>query len=203
MRKLFLSVLSILFLLNFTYSQITPFPEFKSTVLSSVYKIESDNNLIGTQCIEWRSGVASYARFYVNDKTEVIITCAEAGGNWDVSSVKPVDYIIEGNRLRISFAESNKIMIHTDTKEVLYIFVESAEEKALIPDNKKVFSILDFGVKPGTEKILSFDIQNAIDVVASKGGGTVLFPAGIYKTGTISIKSKVFLYLAAGARIQA
>jgi polygalacturonase len=42
-------------------------------------------------------------------------------------------------------------------------------------------------------------IQDAIDACARAGGGTVLFPAGTYLSGTIVLKSRVMLDLDAGA----
>jgi polygalacturonase len=44
-------------------------------------------------------------------------------------------------------------------------------------------------------------IQGTIDEVNSRGGGTVLIPAGIWKTGRISLKSNVNLQVSAGAEL--
>jgi len=46
-------------------------------------------------------------------------------------------------------------------------------------------------------------INNAIDAVAAAGGGTLIFPAGIYLCFTIHLKSNVELYLSRGCTIQA
>jgi polygalacturonase len=45
-------------------------------------------------------------------------------------------------------------------------------------------------------------IQNAIDGCAQAGGGAVVFPPGVYLTGSIEIRSGVRLHLAAGAVIR-
>lgn len=42
-------------------------------------------------------------------------------------------------------------------------------------------------------------IQNAIDECSEKGGGTVIFPAGIWFSGTIHLQDNVSIYLANGA----
>lgn len=44
-------------------------------------------------------------------------------------------------------------------------------------------------------------IQKAIDKMSSRGGGTVVIPKGIWKTGRIELKSNVNLYLAQGAEL--
>ena len=46
------------------------------------------------------------------------------------------------------------------------------------------------------------NIQNAIDRVHRRGGGTVVVPAGIWHTGRITLKSNVNLHLAEGAELR-
>lgn len=46
-------------------------------------------------------------------------------------------------------------------------------------------------------------LQRAIDACADAGGGTVRVPAGIYRTGTLYLKSRVTLHLEAGATLLA
>src|SRR5215469_15575560 len=46
-------------------------------------------------------------------------------------------------------------------------------------------------------------INAAIDAAASAGGGTVIFPAGVYASYTIRLKSNVALFLQQGATILA
>lgn len=45
-------------------------------------------------------------------------------------------------------------------------------------------------------------IQRAIDACASQGGGRVVLPAGTWLTGTVHLKSGVFLHLEAGAELR-
>lgn len=45
-------------------------------------------------------------------------------------------------------------------------------------------------------------IQNAIDSCNEQGGGTVYFPAGLYLTGTLKLRSHVTLHLAHGATLK-
>lgn len=60
-------------------------------------------------------------------------------------------------------------------------------------------SILSKGAKEG-EKITG-TIQQTIDEVARRGGGTVVIPKGQWQTGRISLKSNVNLQIAAGAEL--
>ena len=60
-------------------------------------------------------------------------------------------------------------------------------------------SILDFGAEPGGETLCTAAIQQAIDHAAADGGGRVVVPAGVFKSGALTLKQGVELHLAEGA----
>lgn len=66
-------------------------------------------------------------------------------------------------------------------------------------DERKVFSVADFGVKAGVEHVQTKEIQALIDHASAEGGGIVRFAAGEYVTGCIELKSGVTLHLERGA----
>lgn len=68
--------------------------------------------------------------------------------------------------------------------------------------NAQTRSILDFGAKTDTTFLNTRAIQAAIDACHAQGGGEVLVPAGTFYTGTIFLKSNVYLRLAPGAVLQ-
>jgi len=65
------------------------------------------------------------------------------------------------------------------------------------------FNVRQFGAKGDGANIDSSAINRAIDAAAAAGGGTVIFPAGVYLSYSIRLKSKVGLYLDHGAQILA
>lgn len=65
------------------------------------------------------------------------------------------------------------------------------------------FDVRQFGAKGDSRTIDSPAINAAIDAAASAGGGTVIFPAGVYASYSIRLKSFVALYLEQGATILA
>lgn len=65
-----------------------------------------------------------------------------------------------------------------------------------------VFNILQFGAKGDGKSKDTAAIQAAIDA-AGKTGGTVVFPAGDYLSGTLRLRSSVALYLGPGSRLTA
>ena len=64
------------------------------------------------------------------------------------------------------------------------------------------FLITDFGAVAGGTVLNTAAIQSAIDAAAAKGGGEVVIPAGIFRSGAIFLKPGVGLHLAAGAILQ-
>ena len=65
----------------------------------------------------------------------------------------------------------------------------------------KEYNVMDYGAKTDTTVLSTQAIQQAIDDCSQAGGGRVVVPAGIYKTGTIVLKSDVHLFLEQGATL--
>jgi polygalacturonase len=65
------------------------------------------------------------------------------------------------------------------------------------------FDVRKYGAKGDGKALDSPAINKAIDAAAAAGGGTVLFPAGTYRSFSIRLKSNVALYLDQGATILA
>ncbi len=61
--------------------------------------------------------------------------------------------------------------------------------------------ITDHGAIAGGEELNSAAIQGAIDAAAAAGGGTVIVPPGVFRTGTIQLRSHVLLELSPGAKL--
>ncbi len=74
------------------------------------------------------------------------------------------------------------------------LFLLSARVDAAPPE----YLITDFGATTGAA-LNTAAIQAAIDAAAAKGGGTVVVPAGVFRSGSIFLKQGVALHLADGA----
>jgi len=64
-----------------------------------------------------------------------------------------------------------------------------------------VYDVRSYGASGAGESLDTQGIQKAIDEAAAAGGGTVYFSPGKYLSGTIVLKSRVALHLAAGATL--
>ena len=62
-----------------------------------------------------------------------------------------------------------------------------------------IYNVTDFGAAADGKTLDTKAIQAAVDSCSQNGGGTVLFPAGTYLSGTIYLKDHVRLKLATGS----
>ncbi|NOY58650.1 MAG: glycoside hydrolase family 28 protein [Calditrichaeota bacterium] len=65
------------------------------------------------------------------------------------------------------------------------------------------YNVLTFGAKADGKTKDTTALQKAIDECRQNGGGTVYFPAGVYLSGSLHLKSNVTLYLDNGATLLA
>jgi polygalacturonase len=73
--------------------------------------------------------------------------------------------------------------------------------KAQVTGGGKVFNIKDYGAIGDGVALDTDPINKAITAAAAAGGGTVYFPAGIYASYSIRLKSHISLYIGQGATI--
>ena len=66
----------------------------------------------------------------------------------------------------------------------------------------QTYNIADFGATTDSSVMNTKAIQSAIDKCYEKGGGEVIVPAGRYFTGTVFLKSNVYLHLLPGSVLQ-
>jgi hypothetical protein len=63
------------------------------------------------------------------------------------------------------------------------------------PDTERVLSVVEFGAVGDSITMNTASIQRAIDSVYARGGGSVVFPGGVFLSGGIVLKSGVTLHL--------
>lgn len=63
------------------------------------------------------------------------------------------------------------------------------------------YDVRAFGAAGNGRRLDTRELQRAVDACATAGGGTVRFPAGTYLSGTLILRSRVTLWLEAGATL--
>jgi hypothetical protein len=69
-------------------------------------------------------------------------------------------------------------------------------------DNRLFFNVRDFGAVGDSKNLDTKSIQEAINQCSKSGGGTVIFPAGTYLSGSIELLSNITFQLEAGSVIK-
>ncbi len=75
------------------------------------------------------------------------------------------------------------------------------ESFARVPE--AIFDVADYGAVADVLEPQTEAIQEAIDAAEKAGGGKVIFPEGLYRSGALFVKSNVELHLGEGVTIQA
>jgi polygalacturonase len=73
----------------------------------------------------------------------------------------------------------------------------SQNEKLKLKDLGKSYTITDFGVIQDSTIVQTNAIQKVIDLAASKGGGVIVIPKGVFLSGALFFKPKTHLHVAA------
>lgn len=84
-----------------------------------------------------------------------------------------------------------------------FLVVLSTQGASLAHTNAAFYNIREFGAVGDGKTLDTGAIQRAIDAAASRGGGTVFFPAGTYLSFSIRLKSHICIYLDQGATLLA
>ncbi len=80
-------------------------------------------------------------------------------------------------------------------------FVPQPQAKAKPPVYGSVINVREHGAAGNGRNFDTRPIQAAIEQCAQNGGGTLYFPAGEYLCGTLRLRSRICLYLDAGAKL--
>src|SRR5579862_138941 len=87
--------------------------------------------------------------------------------------------------------------IHWTLPALVLLLVSSA-----FSQRSSVFNITYYGAKGDGKTVNTLAFRQAVEACAKSGGGTVYVPAGEFVTGTIVLRSRVNLYLEAGAIVK-
>jgi hypothetical protein len=177
---------------------VTTYPSHFGT--SSAYTLKVDSTTVRVA----RQFDYSFAQFAYSGTATFKVTASENINAYDISPHSyGIQATVSGKDLTFSLpqAGSRYLVIKINNLENLVIMADPTETDRPSPNGGSVKSINDYsGVDNSGGNLMTSIIQQAInDANARSGGGTVYFPAGIYKFSQLEMKSNVTLYLAAGA----
>jgi hypothetical protein len=93
----------------------------------------------------------------------------------------------------------NYLILQVDSKELLFILLDAAEDNPPKLGDANVKNIADYTVDNTGATLVTSKIQSAINTASTATQNILYFPPGKYKVGELWMKSNVTMYLACGA----
>jgi hypothetical protein len=196
------------------FAEVTPYPSYPGAVPSDSYKVTVNgqpvfvHKFVTYDQFNWMD----YASFGMTGKVHVEITCLINERKLLTCNVRPLAYGIQpkisGNTVSFDLDQPRYLVIFFNDEPAfnntgLMLFAEPPEKNPPSLGDTNVVNIMDYKVDNTGKTLETTNINQAIsDVSARPGGGVLFFPPGVYLTGTIFVKSNVYLYVDAGAMIR-
>src|SRR5262249_34985570 len=105
-----------------------------------------------------------------------------------------------GNTLTFS-SGPNYLILQVDALDLLFILLDAAETNPPKIGDANVKSIADYAVDSTGARLMTTQIQTAINAASTSAQSILYFPPGKYLAGELWMKSNVTMYLACGAVI--
>ncbi|MHA6481762.1 family 16 glycoside hydrolase [Paenibacillus sp. strain BS8-2] len=169
---------------------------------SSVYALKADNQTVPV--ISYLADY-DYAQFSFDGTVSIEVTFNEAITSYSISPLaKNIEGTVDGNKLTFSLSSSTYVIVEINgLRKRLVIAADPLETNIPPSSGTGIYNVTQspYNADNTGATMASVAIQQAIDAAHNAGGGTVFIPAGVYKSGNLTLKSNVTFYLAGGAVI--
>jgi hypothetical protein len=216
MKRRFVGLMALLLMLlaSAAFAEVTPYPPCPGEQPGESYRVTVNGRPVFVHKFytydqfNWMD----YASFGMTGKVHVEITHLVSERKVITCDIRPLAYgihpKISGNTVSFDLDRPRYLVIFFNDKPAfnntgLLLFAEPPEKNPPRLGDPNVVNILDYKVDATGQNLETTNINRAIsDVSARPGGGILFFPPGIYLTGTLFVKSNVYLYIDAGAVIR-
>src|SRR5450759_225284 len=196
------------------FAAVSPYSPYPGARPSVAYQVAVDgesvfvHNFLTYDQFNWMD----HAGFAMVGKVRVTVTNLVSERKLITCNVRPLAYGIQpkisGNTCSFDLDRPRYLVIFLNEEPLfhssgLMLFAEPPEKNPVKLGDPKVVNIMDYKVDNTGKTLETEKINQAISEVSAKpGGGVLFFPAGIYLSGTVLVKSNVTVYVDAGAVIR-
>ena len=169
MRKiglfLVLSITIVLLAANINAGENTNiynYPAYPGAVQSSLYSVKADNKIIFTEKLTKFKGEMQvhYAHFSTDGNAQIEVNVKEDFKNYTLSpKSRKISSSRNGNKILFT-SGPNYLVLKVDSKELLFILIDSPETKPPKLGDSNVKNILDYGVDKTGNKLETKKIEN-------------------------------------------
>lgn len=169
---------------------------------SSVYSLKADNQSVPV--ISYKDDY-DYAQFSFAGTVKIEVTASVPITSFSISPMaKNIEGTVDGNKLTFTLASSTYVIVKiNDLTKKIVIAADPLETNIPPSSGAGIYNVTSspYNADNTGASMASNAIQQAIDDAYQAGGGTVFVPAGVYKSGNLTLKSNVTFYVAGGAVI--
>jgi Pectate lyase superfamily protein len=197
-----------------TTAAVTPYPPYPGAAPSESYRVTiNDQPVFVHRFLTYdQFNWMDYASFSMTEKVHVTITMLVSDRKVLTCRIRPLAYGIEpqisGNTVSFDLDRPRYLVLFFNDEPMFYstglmLFAEPPENNPVKLGDPNVVNLQDYKVDRTGKTVETAKINQAISDISSRPeGGVLFFPAGVYLTGTVLMKSNVKLYVDAGALIR-
>lgn len=169
---------------------------------SGVYSLKADDQSVPV--ISYKDDY-DYAEFSFSGTVSIEVTANVPITSFSISPMaKNIEGTVNGNKLTFSLSSSTYVIVKiNDLTKKIVIAADPLETNIPPSSGAGIYNVTHspYNADNTGATMASGAIQQAIDAAHNAGGGIVFIPAGVYKSGNLTLKSNVTFYLAGGAVI--
>ncbi|WP_240420083.1 family 16 glycoside hydrolase [Paenibacillus periandrae] len=168
---------------------------------SSVFSLKADNASVPV--ISYLPDY-DYAEFSFSGTVSIEVTASENITSYSISPMaKNIVGTVSGNKLTFSLSSSTYVIVKINDLKKMVIAADPLETDIPASSGTGIYNVTSspYNADSTGTSMATTAIQKAIDDANGAGGGIVFVPAGVYKSGNLTLKSNVTFYLAGGAVI--
>ena len=164
---------------------------------SQLYTVTMDGNPVSVLVSTGgEDGPIHYARAALAGGAKVAVTVSHAFKKEAVHFTGLVGNAqASDHELKFEVDGPRYVMLEIDDLEPLCLLLDPEETEAPRPHEAGVTEAVAPDLDPTGQRVATRAIQTLIDRVSARGGGILYFGPGLYRTGTLLLKSNVSLYL--------
>jgi Glycosyl hydrolases family 28 len=184
-------------------SAVITFPTLPGATMSPLYTVTANG---ATQFVEKMTKFnkemqVHYAYFGVASgcTATVAVTVAQTFSSYTLSpKSRNIAVTKSGNTLTFN-SGPNYLILQIPNQELLFILIDDQESNPPKLGDANVKNLMDYSVDNTGGTVVTSKLQSAINAASGATQNILYVPPGKYKTGELSLKSNMTLYLAAGA----
>ena len=184
-------------------SGLVLFPRLGDFPLSSTFAMKVNGQAVFVETKGHYDVPIHYAQLSTRsgEVLQIEITVGEAINRYSISPLrKGIQGRMEGNALQFTVNEPGYFLVRINDLEDLFLLINPQVDYRAQIANKKIINVTDYVSDITGETVQTAVLQQTIDE-AARQQAVLYFPDGIYRTGTLQMRSNMTVFLSDGALI--